>query len=725
MRRQVFASIVAGLSVQAPAQAQLDTIEPDGIRIFTPAYYTEFDPITALDLANRTPGFNIQESDGGRGLSGVRSNILIDGERPPPKGQSIRQMLDEMPFDVVLQLELIDAGSRLDIDMQGYPQVLNVITVPERSAYYEIVTQVARSGTGDVREQNQRSTDVDATGTFDWGDHTFTVSGSTQDLTNRSPADFVNIDPGNPEQRISSLSYFERDDENLELSGLLQIGALSSLSFNGRLRDESRGRAPIDLMIDGQPADTVDQSFQSDQDSQDLSAEFRREFASSGNLMVAFVDSVNNDQSESTLIDGSLVRSSVNSRESGETATRIRLTQSPTRALTIRTTATDAFNYIDGGYRLIENGIEQPIPGSVNRVEEDRRSLGSAVDWNFMSKWTFTGELGLESYEVRSPTLSTGTQTDPTGQLAVLFRPQARTTFTLKSVREVGQLSFGRFLASSNLSSGIVMAGASVLDPERSTTHSATYDRRFGDLGLLRVSLYQENVDNPVRQVALSDSTIVYRNTSAQKIDGVQGRIDYPFERFGRDDLVFSISGRIAESETIDPVTGESREVSGITSRYWQVELRRDPGNGRLAWGFAVAGWSEGDDFSVRSIRASEPSHEWQAQVQWEPIDNLKLTTRLEGPRHNSQQTLVFDTIRAPGLDPYFVVGTRSLRDYGATFSVEWRRHENFEITASLSSRPSERTEESLTPYGDMVGTVLATEQAQTPRATLRFRFYN
>jgi outer membrane cobalamin receptor len=101
---------------------------------FEPDYYVEFDPTTARELVFRTPGFNMQQEDGGRGLSGVRSNILINGMRPPSKGQSVEQQLREIPVHAVARIELIDAGARLDIDMQGYPQVINVVTVPDKPA---------------------------------------------------------------------------------------------------------------------------------------------------------------------------------------------------------------------------------------------------------------------------------------------------------------------------------------------------------------------------------------------------------------------------------------------------------------------------------------------------------------------------------------------------------------------------------------------------------------
>jgi hypothetical protein len=441
--------------------------------------------------------------------------------------------------------------------------------------------------------------------------------------------------------------------------------------------------------------------------------------------MLAVADGLTSNLSEASLNDNGLVRSSVNDRESGETAIRLRLTQKPTAALTVRTTGTTAFNFFEGAYRLLEDGIELPIQGSDSRVEEDRQSLGSAVDWNLNNQWTFTGELGVESYDIRSSEAATGIQTDPRGSVAMLFRPRDRTTFTLESEREIGQLSFSGFLASSSLSSGILTAGADVLEPERRWVHSASYDKRFGDVGVLRVVLSREEVENPIRQVALSDVVVVSRNTSSQTINSLQASIDYPFESFGREDLVLSLSGRLSDSATIDPVTGEIREVSGINSWFWNIGLRRDPGDGRVAWGFEVSEWVQGDSYSVRTIRSQDASHDWQAYVSWEPIDGLKFRTRLEGPSSNWRETRLFASVRAPGLEPFFLATTTTATERSGSFSVEWRRMERLEITASLSTRPSTRTEESLRPFGESSGTLLVREIASAPRAVLRFRFYN
>ncbi|HEY5667150.1 MAG TPA: hypothetical protein VIV64_10540, partial [Gammaproteobacteria bacterium] len=169
LRRSAIGLLPLLLTPWTGASAQIEDVGGGGIRVFTPVYFMEFDPLTALDMVERLPGADTQESQGGRGLSGVRSNLLINGERPPPKGKSARDQLDEMPIGSVVQIELIDMGARLDIDMQGYPQVINVVTVEDMPAYYEVITEIEKAGTGDNNQENARSKQLEGTSSFSWG----------------------------------------------------------------------------------------------------------------------------------------------------------------------------------------------------------------------------------------------------------------------------------------------------------------------------------------------------------------------------------------------------------------------------------------------------------------------------------------------------------------------------------------------------------------------------
>jgi hypothetical protein len=379
-------------------------------------------------MVERIPGVSTQETEGGRGLSGVRSNLLINSERPPPKGKSAREQLDEMPVGGVVRIELIDAGARLDIDMQGYPQIINVVTVENRPAYYEIVTEVQRSGTGDTDQENERVAELDGTGTFFWNEHEIRVAGVLQDRSNRSPAEFVAIDPANPEQRISSLNIFDRTEEGIQLDALFALPDESTLSFNSRFTTGTRGSMPLALVIDDE-LEAIDQSSDNEDDLRDFSAEYRRPIVSSGEIMLAFVDTTSIGLSESIFRTPGLIRFSLSGSETGETATRLLVTNAPTERLTVRTNVSNAFNYFEGGFQIFENGTEINVAGSDSRVQEDRRSLDISVDCVLTDKWKFLSSLGLESYDINTRDFSSGRLTDPKGQVSIAFRPQPRTSF--------------------------------------------------------------------------------------------------------------------------------------------------------------------------------------------------------------------------------------------------------------------------------------------------------
>jgi hypothetical protein len=708
----------AGAGPEAEAAALTD-----GVRVFEPEYYEEFDPISARELVFRTPGFDMDQDDGGRGLAGVRSNILINGMRPPPKGQSVEQQLREIPVDAVERIELIDAGARQDIDMQGYPQVINVVTVADKPAYYEAVTQLHHAGTGDFDQENASNVEFDGTGTFSAGVHELTLRGNYRNQDNQNPGDFVAIDPANPEQRISSVNKWGRDNYGLLVAADLVLPAASTIQVTAGMNSFEQQSSPL-MIDDAGGFEPVNQRSQNANDNHDFSGEYYRPFGMSSNLMFALVDSGFEQQNASSLTEAGTVRASRRTGEGGESAMRARVTQTLNERLTLRSEATMAFNFFEGGFRLFENGVEIPVAGSQNRVEEDRNSAEGSVDWNFSERWTLQGSVGLESYDITSANASSGKQTDPMGSFAVSFRPQPRTTWKLESVRDIGQLSFDEFLASSNLSSEIITAGATALEPERFRVHTASFDRRFGDVGVIQLSLSRQRTDNPVRQVALSDELIVAQNSAPETVDSFNARVEYPFERFGREDLVLAINGYLSDSEAIDPITLEQREVSGQTKRQLWLEFRRDPGTSRLAWGASIGRYVDNPNYAVRSINTWRRGEEWEAYVEWEVIDGLKLRANVEGPNWEDASTSFYGAVRQPGLDPSFVATSRVEYDNSASFTVEWRRRDHFEIRASLSTNPEVRSVETLYPYGSVAGTAQATTFAETPRATLRFRYY-
>jgi hypothetical protein len=714
----------APLMAQAPALlSRFPAME--GVRIFETAYFMEFDPVTALDLVQRMPGFNPQQQDGGRGLAGVRTNILINGKRPPPKGQSIWEQLSSRPYTSVTRLEMINTGARLDIDMQGYNQVVNVILEDERSNYYELRTDYRDTGSGDLRQRNEDEAEINGQASIGWLGHEFNLRGRMRNRNRLEPSGFVDIDPANPTQRTSTQTGSSQGEESLELNTLLDFGSRGTLSLSGTYRANDNDSSPFTVDQNGNATGAISQSFLDDRKGSEISGEYILPLSDRNELMIAFVDSTDIRSNESGFSADNELLTSIRDQESGETAGRIRFTRKSSETLTLRAILSSAFNYFEGSLRLIENGQPVSLDGSNSLVEEDRHSMALEADWSFREKWLWRSSISGGTYALNARDVPTNKQTEVKGMTALSWQPAERTTITLESRYDIGQLSLNQFLASSNLSSDILQAGAVKLDSERNWENRIQYDQRFADRGVFKMTLGHRILENPIRSVALTDSLVVSQNAFAENLSWFNTNLQYPFARFNMPDLLLEANFNVRSSSTIDPVTQEERPVAWAEPLDWNLGLRKNPGNSQWSWGLNLWKSIYNRDYGVRNTRQQYNSHQWQAFVQWEPVNGLRLSARMESTRDEFYVNEFFSTVRKPGLDPAYVSSTRSNRDYAPSFTLQWRRKKNLEITATINPRPRFSSTEQLTEFSTGFSSLQSREIARGPQGEIRFRIYN
>ena len=77
-------------------------------------------------MVQHLPGFTLDTGAGVRGFGGAAGNVLIDGTRPPAKGDTLDQILQRIPASSVQRIEVIRAGAP-GIDMQGKTMLANVV----------------------------------------------------------------------------------------------------------------------------------------------------------------------------------------------------------------------------------------------------------------------------------------------------------------------------------------------------------------------------------------------------------------------------------------------------------------------------------------------------------------------------------------------------------------------------------------------------------------------
>ena len=77
-------------------------------------------------MVNALPGFALDAGDGVRGFGGAAGNVLIDGERPATKNDTLDEVLQRIPASSVARIDVIRGGAP-GIDMQGKTVIANVI----------------------------------------------------------------------------------------------------------------------------------------------------------------------------------------------------------------------------------------------------------------------------------------------------------------------------------------------------------------------------------------------------------------------------------------------------------------------------------------------------------------------------------------------------------------------------------------------------------------------
>ncbi|MFM8821257.1 MAG: TonB-dependent receptor plug domain-containing protein, partial [Phenylobacterium sp.] len=108
-----------------PPEAAAEATER-GVISYPPSFFAEVGPSTALDMVQRLPGFSFDRGAAVRGLSGAGGNVLIDGEPPVSKNDSLEEILRRIPVSSVLRIDVIRGGAP-GIDMQGRTVIANVI----------------------------------------------------------------------------------------------------------------------------------------------------------------------------------------------------------------------------------------------------------------------------------------------------------------------------------------------------------------------------------------------------------------------------------------------------------------------------------------------------------------------------------------------------------------------------------------------------------------------
>src|SRR5215212_1949319 len=112
------------------------------------AFFTQYAPRTALDIARRVPGFNLDLGNTDiRGFAAAAGNVVINGARPSSKAETLETTLQRIPARRVSRVE-VGPGDLYGADYSSKSQVLNIITSAEGGIDGNVTASVRRLYSG-------------------------------------------------------------------------------------------------------------------------------------------------------------------------------------------------------------------------------------------------------------------------------------------------------------------------------------------------------------------------------------------------------------------------------------------------------------------------------------------------------------------------------------------------------------------------------------------------
>jgi hypothetical protein len=611
----------------APAFAQEEApVAPageQGVLVFTPDFFADRRPNTALDMVNRVPGFTLNNGNNARGFEGAVGNVLIDGARPATKNDTVTNALQRISADQVARIELIRGGAP-GIDMQNYTVIANVILTGEASR--EIVATIdswiydgGRDAPGGSILYTQRS-----------GDRSWTLRLADDPNTNDSNGRIIVM-------RVNGAGAILRDEIAVSDSWGSQPAARGT--YNGPLAggvidltaryaltawnmDETQGAAGI----------VRDSHTREDGHSGELGATWERPLGERHKLEARLIhqfsdwDGFNSYQET---LDGAAGPQSLfdYEGESSESIARALIRQERTPELAIEIGTEAAYNMRDTDQVLTIGGVANPLPSDSVKVEEIRGEGFARATWRPDPKWSLEAGMRMEVSEISQ---SGGVEHKedfffPKPRVLATWTPRPNDQIRLRLEREVGQLNFRDFAASAQLSNDLLFGGNVELVPDSRWIAEAVYERRFWGEGVVTIGYRHDEISDVIDFLPLPGGLSAIGNIGEATMDRISLNFVVPTDRMGVPGGRITFRNDWDRTRVTDPTTGARRRITNTRVSDARIGFEQDIPSWRLRWGVTLLPQYDRPRFSPEQYSTFRLSDYSIWFVEYKPVPSLSI----------------------------------------------------------------------------------------------------
>ncbi len=575
----------------ADASAQAEEI------VYPASFFARYHPVTALDMVRRVPGFRLDEGSGRRGFAEAAGNVLINGERPSTKSDSLSSILSRIPAGRVEKIVLI-RGNTAGYDLPGQTVIVDV--------RLKTATEAEHRWGIDVEQ------DVDGGPVTPTGRLSRSVTGENLRYDIGATVRRFAINATSIERLLLGEDRIlgERRNEDLIIDGLalelagnteIRRGANlfhlnGKINFNHRTIQERSRR-------DALTADRIDRlvTERSGQDRLrfELGADWSRSFGPLDAKLIGLgrrtdfdrFSSRDDRQSDGVPI---VYRQADSDSVETEIIGRIELDWKGFSDHLLELDAEGAINRLANAlvFTLDEGDGPQviPVPGANTLVRERRGDFGLKDTWT-RGPWVVEARMGAEV----STIIQTGDARNrrsffflkPRFMAAWAPKPERNLRLTIR--RDVAQLNFFDFVSATNFADEQLALGNPELKPERTWLFEASFEQRFGSIGVASLTPFYHRIKDVQDLLPLRDDLEVPGNIGSGKRFGIRWEMTFPLDDwFGLPGARLDVEGAAQRSRVRDPVTGRPRPLSFERRLRNDIQFRQDFRRARVAWGFEI-----------------------------------------------------------------------------------------------------------------------------------------
>jgi hypothetical protein len=623
----VFAQLASpALAQEAPAAA---APADAGVVPYPAAFFEEFRPQSALDMIGRLPGFSFDGGSDGRGFAGNAGNVLIDGERPPSRGDSLGSVLSRIPASSVLRIDLVRGGAG-GIDMQGKPVVANVIRKPNTGLKATLSGTMRTDESGLAAPNAQLQLQRSANGRSFDGSISANAGGNPVDnrRTRFGPGDVV---------LLRAIADGQQRYHIYNATGAYEGGFLGGrIRANGLFQTQRNHFHLRDRLVFPGGAEITTNAYS--QDGGEAGLRYTRKLPHDIGLEIVGFQRLRNEGSDNSYDTPSFTSGTRSKTQSGESILSGKLQPKGLGAWTFEGGVEAALNFVDNRTRYSFNNAPLSLSGDATRVEELRtETFGTAT-------WAPTKTLSIETgvrYE-RSTITASGSAggSDKTlgfvkPRLNIAWSPAKGHQFGLRIERTVDQLSFGAFAASASFSTGIFGVGNPDIEPAKTWKVDGRYEYRFGKQGSVVVEYVHDQITDRLSAVVVQlpdpnggppRTFDITRNIGPARRDTLSITTSLPLDSIGVSGGLLSLYGAARASHMVDPITGIGRGFSNENPWDWSLNFSQNLVARRISWGFGASGEADTRFFDPRD---SGGRHEdWGAggSITYRPTDRASFS---------------------------------------------------------------------------------------------------